>query len=211
MMRLPGLAVGALALALAVAACDQPVPPLVALREPSLDARDLGVIAALLDARFRSGQTDTKRPRLLLIDTTVAVCAADPVVFSPPPGGCLDRQWIRLVSEALPPTSRRTATLAFEARNARRLPIPGPPGAEVTFISATLADSLSAPVLLADHPPGSQVVTFSAPVYPSSRVAALAYRAVDAHRAVAEGAARLELRMNGRWSVVATAGPRPQE
>ncbi len=55
-------------------------------------------------------------------------------------------------------------------------------------------------VLLREHPPGSAVVTFSAPAYPAPRTAAVAYSAREGEA----GAARLEQTSDGRWSVVAT-------
>jgi len=198
-----------LAVVAVAVACNQPAPLPVAAREPALDAGDLAVIRALIDNLVRPSE-GRPAPHVLLVDTTLAVCDRDPRAFGAPPGGCLDGDWVTHVAGVLPPGSARTARLAFEARNARRLPIQGPLGGNVTFVSTTLVDSLPESRLLADHPPRSQVVTLSAPVYPSSRVAVTAFRAVGINRNFA-GAARLERRMNGFWSVVATADIRSRE
>jgi hypothetical protein len=89
--------------------------------------------------------------------------------------------------------------MRFPARNARRLPIAGPLGEDVTYASATLVDSLAPSELLRQYPPGSEVVTLSAPVYPAPRMALIAFAArTDV------GAARAERQHDGRWRITAS-------
>ena len=55
---------GLLALVLSCAACDQPGPPPVAVREPSVDADDLAVIRGLIDDQRRRAA----RPQFLVVE-----------------------------------------------------------------------------------------------------------------------------------------------
>ena len=98
----------------------------------------------------------------------------------------------------LPSSSRVTATLDFQARNSTRLPIVGTLGDDVTYISATLTDFMSASDLIRQNP-GREVVTFSAPSYPAPRAAVIVYYVKSSEYAVA----RLEQQHDGRWAVVA--------
>jgi len=204
-----------LPLAFSAASCDKPASPPVAVRQTALDADDIAVMRGLLDDLIRPEQVDSIRrgrapgappgpiePRFLVVDTTIAVCDRDLVVFGPPPGGCLAPGWITLVSQALPPGTARTATLAFASRNARRIPITASIGRDVTFVSSTVTDFVEMNELLRQHPPGSAVVSFSVPSYPGPRMAVLAFN-VRNHRA---GAARLAQQDDSRWTVADLAG-----
>jgi hypothetical protein len=187
-------AVSVLLLALAAAACDPPVPPPVAAREPSIDADDLSVIRGLIDDQRRRAP----RPQFLVVDTTLAKCDDRLVLtFGPPPGGCFNHFAIESVSRLLPQASVRTGTLDFEARNAMRLPITGSLGSDVSYVSSTLVDFTPSADLLLRHPPGSAVVAFSRPSYPAPHVAVIAYSPFG-H---VVGAARLTQRSDGRWTV----------
>jgi len=193
----PGLRICALALSFACGACDQPRPPAVAAREPSLDADDLAVMRGLLE--------DGVRPRLLpvarvlVVETTLATCAATPTLLGAAPGACLDPRWVELVSRMLPADRIRTATLDFQARNARRRPIGPVLGAAATYISASVTDFVPLPKLLRQYPPGSVVLALSTPSYPAPRLAVIAYSSGGI-----VGAASLERRSDGRWTVAAS-------
>jgi len=184
-----------LVLALVVPACDPAVPPPVAQRQPSLDAEDVAVMNGVLDRLRARAARALIESRFLVVDTTLAVCDRDVMAFGPPPGGCLAPRWLEFVSRVLPPTNAREAMLDFQARNVKRLPIGGPLGADVTYIPATVTDFVSERDLLRQRP--GAVVTFSAPAYPASRVAVIAY----AVRHGELGAARLQQRAGGGWSV----------
>jgi hypothetical protein len=182
-VRRLALSAGCSLLAVVAPACAQPAPPPVARRAVSLAAEDLAVIrAAVNHVRQRHGGR-----RLLVVETTIAVCDGAIEVAAPPPGGCLGPRSLESVSKVLPPGSRLTAMLDFQARSARRLPIAGALGGDVTPVSATLLDFGSA----------SDIVTVSAPSYPAAGVAAVAYRLKGADVALL-----LARRADGRWAVV---------
>jgi hypothetical protein len=101
------------------------------------------------------------------------------------------------LSRLVPRASVRTATLDFEARNARRLPLTGSLGPDVSYVSWTLADFSARENLLRGHPAGSALVAFSRPSYPALRVAVIAYLP---HGDVV-GSARLAQQSDGRWEV----------
>jgi hypothetical protein len=201
MRRLAGLPAASLAgLLITVAGCDPPVPPPVAVREPAIDADDLAVMKGLLDDRLRPKRNASGAAagaRFLVVDSTIASCDRRIEVFGPPPGGCLTSGWIDFVLRVMPLATRRTAMLDFEARNIRRLTIEGTLGDDVAFVSSTASDFLSAGELLRRHPPGSRIVTFSAPSYPAPNVAVLAYGV----RTQEIGAVRLEQAADRRWKV----------
>ena len=190
-----GLRICALALSLASGACGKPLPPAVAVKAPSLDADDLAVMRGLLE--------DGLRPRLLpvahvlVVETTLATCAVTPALLGAAPGACLDPPWVELVSRMLPADRVRTATLDFQARNARR-PIEPVLGAAATSISTTVTDFVPLTELLRQHPPGSVVLTLSTPSYPAPRLAVIAYASGGI-----VGAARLARRSDGLWTVAA--------
>lgn len=180
--------------ALAAQGCSEPAPPPIAVRKPVLDAGDFAVMKGVLDHRLRPRGGNSAR--FLVVDTTMATCAA-PGVLQRAPGACLDSQWMEFVSPMLPKGSLRTATLDFQARNARRLAIEPALGAGVTYISATVTDFMSSEELVRWQPPGSTVVMFSTPSYPAARMAVIAYAAGSDIR----GAARLERQSDGQWMV----------
>lgn len=187
-----------LVLALGASACDSPVPP-VAQHQPSLDADDLAVMRGLLDDHVRPrAAKGLIESRFLVVDTTMAVCPRDTTVFGAPPGGCLAPDWLEFVAGVLPPDRRRTAALDFQLRNARRLPIRGALGGDVSYISATLTDFISARQFRRQH--AGAVVTFSMPSYPAPNVAVIAYRVRQDELA----AARLERQRDGRWKMAAS-------
>jgi hypothetical protein len=212
MRPIPGVCL--LAVSLATSACDQPVPPPVAVRAPSLRSDDLAVMKGFVDYAVWSFGVDEIRnsqltgapvagapPRILVVDTTIPVCARDAVPFGKPPGGCLDADWMRYVTRMMPPGTARQGALAFEARNRNRLPFQGRLGTGVTYISATLTDSLPAHLLRAE-PSVRAVITLSAPAYFAPRSAVVAYSRGSSEMA----AARLERWPDGHWSVVAIDG-----
>lgn len=181
-----------LALALAPIACDQPVPPPVAVREPSIEADDIAVMKGVLDdvRGRRAGGS------FLVVDSTLPICAKPIEIAVAQLGGCLEPAVLDSVLKVLPSASRVTAALDFQARNARRLPIRGALGDDVTYISATLTDFVSVKDLIRQHP-GGAVVTFSAPSYPAPRVAVMFYHVKDREHA----AVRLEQQLDARWVV----------
>jgi len=190
-VRLPAaLSVALVAFALVAGACGQPVPPPVAVGEPSVDTGDLAVIRGLIDDHRR--RVAPARPHFLVVDTTLASC-----VNVPPPGACLADSAIEEVSRLLPRARVRTGTLDFESRNARPVPITGSLGTDVSYVSWTLIDFSSRADLLRKLPAGSAVVAFSRPSYPAPRVAVLAY---SAFQNVVD-AARLVQQADGRWEV----------
>jgi hypothetical protein len=205
------LAPSALIVTLATAACDTPMPPPVAAHLSSLDADDLAVMKGFVDYVVWSLGVDEIRnsqltgvpvagtaPRIFVVDTTIPVCATDAVRFGRPPGGCLNADWMRYVTRMMPPGTARLGTLAFEARNRHRLSFQGRLGADVTYISATLTDSLAAH-LMQGEPPVRAIITLSAPAYFAPRSAVVAYSRYAGETA----AARLERWPDGHWSVVA--------
>ena len=187
-----------LALALTAAACDRPAPPAVSVRQPSLDADDLAVMRALFDDLLRPRRPEGVRAqaRFLVVDTTMAMCRRDPAMLGPQPGRCLDPGWVALVSEAAPAGMARTVAMRFPAWTATRLSISAPLGDDVTFVSATVIDSVVPSEMLRPYPPGSEIVTLSAPGYPAPRMAVVAFAAGTGF-----GAARVERQTDGRWRV----------
>jgi len=185
-----------LACALAGIACDQPVPPPVAVREPSVDAGDLAVIRGLLDDQRR--RVAPARPHFLVVDTTLATC-----FDVAQPGGCLNDSAIEEVSMLLPQASVRTGTLDFASRNVMPLPIAGPLGTDVSYVSWTLIDFTSRADLLRKQPAGSAIVAFTRPSYPAPGIAVIAYSAFQ----YVVDAARLVQRSDGRWEVDVTTLP----
>ena len=205
-------AAGVLALALAASACDQPVPPPVFLREASLDVEDIAVLRALFDDfRHRRREAivrpEVPSPRFLVVDTTMAMCRRDPSVFGPQPGRCLNPAPASVMSEVVPASVFPTVRLRFQTWNATPRSISGGLGDDVTYVSATLLDMMAPGELLRRYPPGSAIVTLSAPGYPAPRMAVIAF---GSWWAPSSGAARLERQPDGHWRVVASAS-RPQD
>jgi hypothetical protein len=183
-------------LALSTAGCETPAPPPLAVHAPSLDAGDLAVMKGLLDDQRK--RAAPARPRFVVVDTTLAKCSNRLIAtFEPPPGGCVNHSAIEELSRLLPQASVRTATLDFEARNARRLPIAGSLGPDVSYVSWTLADFSARANLLRGYPAGSALVAFSRPSYPAPHVAVIAYSPYG----YVVGAARLAQQSDGRWEV----------
>jgi hypothetical protein len=198
-------AAGLLALALAVSACDAPPPPAVEQREPSLEADDLAVIRAVLDELRRDRREampvqHVPPPRFLVVDTTMAMCRRDPEPLGPQPGRCLDPGQLTPVLEVVPAELRRTVALNFPIWTAKRLPIAGPLGDDVTLVSATLVDTLGPGELIRQHP-GSAILWLSAIGYPAPGMAVIRLSGTGSF-----GAARVERLSNGGWHVAATAG-----
>ena len=135
----------ALAVSLASGACDKPLPPPVAVREPSLDADDLAVVKALFDdlRRDRNSGAAEAQPLARAFSSWIRRwrCArAIPRFSAPQPGRCLEssRDQAPVRGRARGPFA--TATLDFPAWNATRCRT-GPLGDDVTYSLATLLDS----------------------------------------------------------------------
>ena len=126
--------------ALAAIACGQPVPPPVAVRQPSLEAEDLAVIRALFDDFFRPALSKTVRatgiaPRFLVVDTTMAMCRRDPDVLGPQPGRCLSHDHANILSKVVPAETFPSVKLRFPSWNAAAVSIPGSLGDDVILVS----------------------------------------------------------------------------
>ena len=205
----PWIARGALFLALATGSCDRPEPPVVAVRERTLEAEDLAVIRALLDHFHRDAGWESRRarglaPRQLVLGTTIGMCRRDPAVLGPSPGRCLSPYHANVLSEVVPPAMFQTVRLLFPSWNARPVLISGSLGDDVTLVSPTLLDMTSASELLRRHPRGSTLTWLSTPGYPAPGTAVVVF-GYSAH-----GGARLERQHDGSWQVVASAW-KPQD
>lgn len=185
-----------LAVALSCAACDTAPPSVAPPRSRSIDADDIAVMRGVLDSLHR--------PHLLVVDTTLAHCPVHPPRTNlTPRADCLSPEWLGYVSRLFPSETSLTGLLAFDERNRDRLPVTGLLGSDTTFISATVIDFLSRADLVARYPPGSAVVTFSAPLYPAPGVAVIAYGLHQTRDVVA--GARLERHTDSRWRVTANS------
>jgi hypothetical protein len=199
----------AVAVVVLCAACDAPAPPPVAVREATLEAEDLAVIRALLDHFHRNAGLESLRAqdlaaRLLVVNTTTAMCRRDPGVLGPPPGRCLSSYHANVLSEVVPPEMFPAVKLFFPSWNASGMSISGSLGDHVTLVSPTLLDMTPVSELLRRHPRGSTIMWLSTPGYPAPDTAVIVF-GYWAH-----GGARLERQQDGSWRVVATAW-KPQD
>jgi len=203
-VRLPAAPrAAAIACVLVAIACGQPVPPPVAVREPSLEAEDLAVIRALFDDFFRPALSKTVRasgiaPRFLVVDTTMAMCRRDPDVLGPQPGRCLSHDHANILSKVVSAEMFPSVKLRFPSWNAAAVSITGSIGDDVTLVSPTLLDMTPLGELLRGYPLGSTVVWLSSPGYPAPGTAVLVFGNWSL------GAARLERHPEGRWRVTSS-------
>ena len=181
MRRLAAYRAAALTFALLATGCDPIEPPPVAPpKAMPLDAEDGAVMRGVLDELHRS--------HFLVVDTTITPCPAHPPRTSGrPTAECLSPGWLGFVSRLFPSYTSRMGLQAFD----------------VTFISASVIDFLSSTELLKGHPPGSAVVTFSAPFYMAPGLAVIAYGLRQEPDVVA--AATLARQADGRWLVTSNS------
>ena len=191
-----GLARCALVVTLATAACDTPIPPPVAVRQPSLEAEDLAVVKALFDDYFRPRVSAT---RFLVVGATMAMCRRDPAELGPSPGRCLNPFHVNRLAQVVSPAMFPTVRQRFPLWNALPLSIAGALGDDITVVSPTLLDMVAPSELLRSHP-GSDILWLTAPGYPAPGIAVITF---DDLRG--SGAARIERGEGGRWRVAASA------
>jgi hypothetical protein len=199
-------------------ACEASKPPPLAIPQSGRDeltADDYDVMSAVLDGIIRpeyhrSAQRGQERlvgpkpkinARFLVFDATTPHCNPETLAGRHTLVGCIDPQ-LSLLEQIPPATEAVRRRGLFLTRNSRSIPISRSFGEDVVLVPSAKGDSYSAlSEFRRGYPLGDHLVVFSAPVYPTSGIAVIFYRAGN------EGYGFVSLaRVGDRWSIESRNG-----